>query len=56
MEFCFSALSLNVRGIRNSTKRELVYTWLNSKPVEIIFLQETHSTPASTALPTKYCY
>ena len=34
-------LSLNVRGIRNKGKRELVFTFLEKQGTDVIFLQET---------------
>lgn len=40
----FKLASLNVRGIRSSTKRKALFTWLNERKYDIIFLQETYST------------
>ena len=40
----FKLLSLNVRGIRSPTKRKALFTWLNERKYDIIFLQETYST------------
>ena len=40
----FKLASLNVRGIRSSTKRKALFTWLNEQKYDIIFLQETYST------------
>ena len=40
----FKLLSLNVRGIRSATKRKALFTWLNERRYDIIFLQETYST------------
>ena len=40
----FKLLSLNVRGIRSTTKRKALFTWLNERRYDIIFLQETYST------------
>ena len=40
----FKLASLNVRGIRSSTKRKVLFTWLNEQKYDIIFLQETYST------------
>ena len=40
----FKLLSLNVRGIRSSTKRKALFTWLSERKYDIIFLQETYST------------
>ena len=33
-----------MRGIRSATKRKAVFTWLNERRYDIIFLQETYST------------
>ena len=38
----FKLLSLNVRGIRSSTKRKAL--WLGERKYDIVFLQETYST------------
>ena len=40
---CFNVLSLNVRGIRDLSKRKSIFTW--DQKVDFIFLQETLSTP-----------
>ena len=40
----FKLASLNVRGIRSSTKKKALFTWLNERKYDIIFLQETYST------------
>ena len=40
----FKLLSFNVRGIRSSTKRKALFTWLSERKYDIIFLQETYST------------
>ena len=37
-------LSLNVRGISNFRKRRTTFTWCKTQKVDVIFLQETHST------------
>ena len=37
--------SFNCNGLGNKQKRNLVLNWLKSKPEEVFFLQETHSTP-----------
>ena len=42
--FDFKLLSLNARGIRSATKRKALFTWLNERRYDIIFLQETYST------------
>lgn len=39
-------LFLNIRGLCNKFKREKAFLWLQEQKVHIIFLQETHSTPA----------
>ena len=45
MEYAnFKLASLNVRGIRFSTKRKALFTWLNERKYDIIFVQETYST------------
>ena len=42
----FDILSLNVRGIRNDTKRNKIFNWLKNHTSNqaVVFLQETHST------------
>ena len=40
----FKLLSLNARGIRSATKWKAIFTWLNKRRYDIIFLQETYST------------
>ena len=37
--------SINCNGMRNRLKRDSVLHWLQAKPDDILFLQETHSTP-----------
>ena len=37
-------MSLNVRGIRSSSKREALFCWLNERKYDVVFLQETYST------------
>ena len=46
-EFFFDILSLNVRGIRNDTKRIKIFNWLKNHTSNqaAVFLQETRSTP-----------
>ena len=39
-----SICSLNVRGLRNSTKHNVLFEWLKSKKFDIICLQETYCT------------
>lgn len=41
----FKMLSLNVRGIRSFEKRKALFQWLKKENADIIFLQETYSTP-----------
>ena len=41
--------SYNCNGLGNKTKRNKVLTWLQSKPEDLIFIQETHSTFNSEA-------
>ena len=45
-DFFFDILSLNVRGIRNDTKRNKIFDWLKNHTSNqaVVFLQETHST------------
>ena len=43
-EFNFGALSLNIRGLRDSSKRKLAFEYLRSRAEQVIFLQETHSS------------
>ena len=38
-------ISLNVRGVRESIKRKRILEWCKVKGGDIIFLQETYSTP-----------
>ena len=41
----FKMLSLNARGIRAFEKRKVLFHWLAKDKSDIIFLQETYSTP-----------
>ena len=41
----FGFLSLNVRGIRSFEKRKALFHWCIKDKADIIFLQETYSTP-----------
>ena len=45
-DFSFDILSLNVRGIRNYTKRNKIFNWLKNHTSNqaVVLLQETHST------------
>ena len=43
---CFNVLSLNVRGIRDLSKRNLaIFTWVKNQRADIMFLQEIVSRP-----------
>jgi exonuclease III len=37
-------VTINVNGLRDNRKRELVFNWLVSKKYDCICLHETHST------------
>ena len=37
-------ISLNLRGLSNFKKRRMICTWCKKKNIDIIFLQENHST------------
>ena len=39
--------SQNVRGLSNSRKRKRLFSWLQQTKADVLFLQETHSTPDS---------
>ena len=41
----FEMLSLNVRGIRSFEKRKALFQWFVQQGADVIFLQETYSTP-----------
>ena len=41
----YKILSLNIRGLNSSRKRRQVFRWLHRQQSDIIFLQETYSTP-----------
>ena len=41
----FNRLSLNARGIRDYSKRKSIFTWVKQQNTDIVFLQETYSTP-----------
>ncbi|KAL9966672.1 hypothetical protein ACROYT_G024784 [Oculina patagonica] len=41
----FNLLSLNARGIRDNFKRKSIFTWAKQHNADIVFLQETYSTP-----------
>jgi exonuclease III len=39
-----SLVTINVNGLRDKKKRDLVFNWLVAKQIDVICLQETHST------------
>jgi exonuclease III len=39
-----SLATINVNGLRDKKKRDLVFNWLVAKKIDVICLQETHST------------
>ena len=41
----FGLLSLNARGIRTFEKRKALFLWLSKNKADIVFLQETYSSP-----------
>ena len=41
----FKLLSLNARGIRDYFKRKSIFTFVKQQNTDIVFLQETYSTP-----------
>ena len=43
--FNFSLLSVNVRGINDDRKRRKLFTWLHKQSANVIYLQETYSSP-----------
>ena len=43
--YSFNVLSLNARRIRDLFKRKSIFTWVKQQKADIIFLQETYSTP-----------
>ena len=38
-------ISVNVRGIRDQKKRKNIFEWAKTKKGDVIFLQETYSSP-----------
>ena len=44
-EVDFKIVSLNARGIRDFYKRKSIFTWIEKQKADIVFLQETYSTP-----------
>ena len=45
-QFKFKVFSLNVRGIRDQTKRRSIFSFLKDQNANIYFLQETYSEPS----------
>lgn len=43
----YKLLSLNVRRLNSSRKRRQIFRWLHQQQSDIIFLQETYSSPES---------
>ena len=43
VNFDFTLMSLNVKGMRNIKKRTSLLSWITKKNFDIVFLQETHS-------------
>ncbi len=41
----FSCISLNVRGLKENTKRKSLFLFCKGEKAQFIFLQETHSKP-----------
>ena len=41
----FNLLSLNAWEIRDYFKRKSIFTWVKQQNADIVFLQETYSTP-----------
>ena len=39
----FKLISLNVRGIRDLSKRKAIFSWIRKQKADITFLQETYS-------------
>ncbi|XP_006822755.1 zinc finger MYND domain-containing protein 10-like, partial [Saccoglossus kowalevskii] len=40
-----SVKTFNTRGLREFKKRKKVANWINEKKIDVVYLQETHSTP-----------
>ena len=43
-------LSLNVRGLNKTTKRRQLFRWLHQQNSDVIYLQETYSSPQTIKL------
>ena len=41
----FKLISPNARGIRDFAKRKAIFRWIKKQNADIVFLQETYSTP-----------
>ena len=52
----FKLLSLNVRGLRDFKKRKTIINWIMKQKADIIFLQETYSTPDIGHIVTDWKY
>ena len=37
-------MSLNVRGLQNAIKRRSIFSWIRSLKMDIVMLQESHSS------------
>ena len=47
VQFKCTLLSLNVKGLNDNKQQRKVFTWLHNQNEDVIFLQETHSSPES---------
>ena len=43
-------ISLNIRGLNKTSKRRQVFRWLHQQKYDVIFLQETYSSPQTINL------
>ena len=43
-------ISLNIRGLNKTSKRRQVFRWLHQQKSDVIFLQETYSSPQTINL------
>ena len=39
---CVHIISVNIRGLKNKEKRQIVYNWIKNQKADICFLQETY--------------
>ena len=46
----FRLLSLNTKGLGNSTKRKIIFSWCKNRKADIVSLQESHSQKAEEHL------